>query len=380
MKSIKKKNWILLSLLLTVSLFGLSVNLFSINNELEVENSNNLESSGTLVFSTVYGGFVGVGYSAGENEYITWNFNVTVGPPEMGLYVMNNSEANYFINLALGHRTPGNFTYTELLSLFEMSGSGIYYPPYYEDYWRIYYVHHGTTSMTIVEEIKLEDEHIQLSNPTGDSLWELNCTSEITWTSEGDFENVDIELYHNGSFVNNIITNALNNGSFLWTLPNSFSHYDDLYQVKVINTDNSSTYGISTAYFEIAEPRSISVNYPNSSSSWEAGTTQTISWDTTGLVTHILITILKNNSPVYQYNCLNTGSFNWTVPLTAEPGNDWKIILQDVNKSYISVYTEEFEIYIIDIYPIPGYNEIFIIISFLTLFGLVLLENKKKFK
>lgn len=251
MKSIKKKNWILLSLLLTASLFGLSVNRFSINNELEVENSNNLESSATIIFSILYGSYVGFVYSAGENEYITWNFNVTAGFPEMGLYVMNQSESIFFTSLAFGHRTPGNFSYTELLSLFEMSGSGIYYPPYYEDYWHVYFVHHGTTSMEIHEDTELFDDYIQVINPTGDSLWEPNCTSEITWTSEGDFENVDIELYHDGGFVNNIITNALNNGSFLWTLPNSFSHYDDLYQVKVINTDNSSTYDYSTAYFEI---------------------------------------------------------------------------------------------------------------------------------
>ncbi|MHA1105994.1 MAG: hypothetical protein ACTSPN_09795 [Promethearchaeota archaeon] len=380
MKSIKTNNYVLISLLLAANLIGLSVNLFPINNEIEVENSNNLESSGTIGFNTVYGGFVGVGYSAGENEYITWNFNVTVGPPEMGLWVMNQSEASDFNSLALGHRTPGNFSYTELLSLFEMSGSGIFYPPYYEDYWHIYYVHHGTTAMTIVEEIKLEDDYIQVSNPTVDSLWEPNCTFDITWESEGDFENVDIELYHDGIFVNTIVTNTLNDGSFLWNLPTSFSYYDDLYQVKVINSDNSSTYGNSTAYFEIAEPRSISINSPNSLTSWKAGSTQTISWDTTGLMTHILISVLKSDSLEYQYDSLNTGSFNWTIPSTAESGNDWNIIIQDANKTYISDSTENFKIYRPENPFVPGYNEFFLIISFLTLIVVAFHSYKKKLK
>lgn len=380
MKSIKTNNYMLISLLLVANLIGLSVNLFTINNEIEVENSNNLESSGTLVFLIIYGSSVGYRFDIGENNYITWNFNVTVGFPELGLYVMNQSEAIYFRSLAFGHRTPGNFSYTELLSLFEWTGSGIFYPPYYEVYWYLYYVHHGNVAMEIEEEIKLEGYYIHVLNPTVHSLWEPNCTFEINWESEGDFENVDIELYHDGIFVNTIVSNTLNDGSFLWTLPTSFSYYDDLYHVKVINTDNSSQYDNSMAYFEIAEPRSISINSPNSLTSWEVGSTQTISWDTTGLMTHVLIRVLKNDFLEYQYDSLNTGSFNWTIPSTGESGIDWNIIIQDANKTYISDSTEDFEIYRPEDPFIPGYNEFFLIISFLTLIVVAFHSYKKKLK
>jgi hypothetical protein len=111
----------------------------------------------------------------------------------------------------------------------------------------------------------LNPPQITVASPNGGEPWQAGTEEPITWNStETVGEYVRIELYKDDAFYNNIVTSTENDGVYTWPIPLGLPA-GTTYQVKIIDTANSSTDDYSNGYFYIAaaaipEPDLISVS------------------------------------------------------------------------------------------------------------------------
>jgi hypothetical protein len=139
--------------------------------------------------------------------------------------------------------------------------------------------------------------------------------STITWSNTGDIANVKIEYtMDNGSTWNNIVTSTINDHTYNWTIPNTPSA-----NCRVKITDFAGTASdTSDAVFNIPTPIIIGVISPNGGENWEVGTSNNITWTSTG-GTNVKIEYSTDNGVTWSTitgSTPNTGSYAWTIPST----------------------------------------------------------------
>lgn len=320
------------------------------------DNSKNKEitsiksSGGTITFYdyTPYGSMTADSPIPDPNEqdYLEWSITTIYGPG-LTWYMMNDTEFLDLVALPKQWRTRENFSYTALLSDEEVSASGIFYPQYEDTWWLVTINHWFGFNCSVSYTDNWKDDFITVDEPTSSRSWEVNSSQYINWTWGGDFDYVDIELYHDGNFSRNIATNAQNNGSYLWSIPDNILLFDDLYQVNISNSDFAATWGISDQYFEITQIRSINITSPFISNSWETGTTHSISWTSTGNIANVKIELFKGGTFELEINSStpNDGDFSWIIPSGLDNSTQYQIKITDVADSSIYDYSNDFEIY-----------------------------------
>ncbi|MFX0211750.1 MAG: Ser-Thr-rich GPI-anchored membrane family protein [Candidatus Hodarchaeota archaeon] len=315
--------------------------------------TKNKSSSGTIIFYdyTPYGSV-----SAGspfpdpnEQDYLEWSITTNYGPG-FTWYMMNDTEFANLNAIPKQWRTRGNFSYTSLLSDEEASASGTFYPQYEDTWWLVTINHWFGFNCSASYTDNWQDDFITVDEPTSSSSWEANTSQYIAWTWGGDFNYVDIDLYYDGNFSRNIAINAQNNGSYLWSIPDDISLFDDLYQVNISNSDFAATWGMSDQYFEITQIRSINVTSPSTSDSWETGTPHYISWTTTGTINDVKIELFKSGifELLITSSTPNDGDFPLYIPLGLDNSTQYQIKITDESDSSLYDYSDYFEIYTID--------------------------------
>ncbi|MFX1375114.1 MAG: Ser-Thr-rich GPI-anchored membrane family protein [Promethearchaeota archaeon] len=191
---------------------------------------------------------------------------------------------------------------------------------------------------------------ITLINPRITSQWYVGNTYEITWQSTGNFEYVTLELYDNAEgFIQKIVEDHQNNGSFKWKIPGSLNSRNDYY-IAIYNNENCTPFDTS-AYFEIFNDNSITVLNPTATSVWEKFKTYEIQWSSTGSITHVRILYEYWSGNIVEINSSteNDGSYFWTLPGSLVESNDYHIIIQESGYPNIEDISDAFEI--IDLLP-----------------------------
>ena len=129
-------------------------------------------------------------------------------------------------------------------------------------------------------------------------------------------------------------TGILLNGTFYYY---NGSYY---YTFEFIDTN------VKFSYIEID---SITVTNPNSSCSWETGTSQYIYWISTGNFSNVKIELYK--SGIFEMEITsstpNDGTFYWTVPLGLDNSTQYQIKIINIFNSSIYNFSDFFEIYTI---------------------------------
>ncbi|MBN2155484.1 MAG: BspA family leucine-rich repeat surface protein [Candidatus Lokiarchaeota archaeon] len=218
-----------------------------------------------------------------------------------------------------------------------------------------------------------EPETLTISTPLATSSWETSSTQTITWDSTGVVASVNLELHRNEIYVLSIVQGTVNDGNFAWELP---SELEDsiLYQIKIVDASNETVYDLSE-YFEIFNP-TITVTAPTELSSWETGTSQTITWTSTGTITSMNIELYKNGVLVQTIitETDNDGSYSWTLPANLED-SQYQIKIVDASDETVYDFSDGFEI-LTDQKRIPGYN-IFIVLA--TLASAIIMLFRKSY-
>ena len=93
---------------------------------------------------------------------------------------------------------------------------------------------------------------ITVTSPNGGENWLLDSTHDITWTRSDTSGDVKIELYDNGVFYNTIIASTTDDGTYGWTIPDTYDAGTQ-YTVKIVDVSASSAYDYSDADFTLSE-------------------------------------------------------------------------------------------------------------------------------
>ncbi|MFW9969017.1 MAG: Ser-Thr-rich GPI-anchored membrane family protein [Candidatus Odinarchaeota archaeon] len=303
------------------------------------------QSTTSIDQDTPYGSAMGGGYYSNKQAYLEWSLNTTYGPG-FTWYMMNDTEFWDMGALPYNLRTRENLIYTALLSDEEESASGIFYPQYSDVWWYVSINHYTGYACSVTFNMHWKYDFININEPTSSSGWGINSSQYINWTWGGDFAFVDINLYHNGTYLTNIATNAKNNGSYLWKIPDIITVYDDLYQINISNSEFSKTWDTSDAYFVI-EPKAIKIIAPSSIDSLETGYTHIITWESTGFINNMKIELFKDSLFELEItsSTLNDGLFFWTIPSSLENSTQYQIKITDASDSSVYNYSDFFEIY-----------------------------------
>jgi hypothetical protein len=230
--------------------------------------------------------------------------------------------------------------------------------------WNQYYNYTKLLVNLILYNPEYYNPTINITSPTSSSIEEVSDPLQITWTSTGSTSNIRMELLKDGVGVDMITTNTPNDGVFLWTIspqPNSTQ-----YQVKIFDADWPAVYAISD-FFEIQDPRTITVVSPSSGISWTKGKTYTIKWSTTGTITDVTIDIYASGFLILDISngtTTNNGSFVWTIPYPLDNYTDHIIRISDAIDA--GMYDESGVFKIVGPSSgIPGFD-LFILLTFIV--------------
>ncbi len=199
-------------------------------------------------------------------------------------------------------------------------------------------------------EIEPLPDSLTVIGPTSSTSWQAGSTHTIIWSSTGLISDVIIKLYYLGSYHSTIKASTPNNGSYSWTLSDTYTNYGDFYQIRIEDISNPSTFNVSAPYFEITAPEidSITVTSPSSSTSWQAGTVHEITWTSTGSVSNVNISLyyMGNYYKTIASSTPNDGSYSWSLDASFDNyGDGYQIRIQDVNDpSTFDQTTSYFEI------------------------------------
>jgi hypothetical protein len=219
-----------------------------------------------------------------------------------------------------------------------------------------------------VEWFKLSAPYIQVTSPNGGEQFLGGTTQTITWTSGNYSGTVDILVsYDSGATWTEIVTGTANDGSYDWSLPDLST---TTCRIKIAGSGGATDpYDTSDGDFEIEQATpTITVLSPNGGENWIIGTTQKITWNTTGSIDFVDIyytpddgitrNLIQGSVPA------EIGYFDWYVP-TNLFADSLKIIIEksvldqvysDMSDGYFSVSALA-HLYVHDASGEPGTND-----------------------
>ncbi|MHA1671709.1 MAG: GPI anchored serine-threonine rich family protein [Promethearchaeota archaeon] len=131
--------------------------------------------------------------------------------------------------------------------------------------------------------------------------------------------------------------------------------------------------------------KELSIITPDISSSWECGTSQSISWSSKGAISSIKLELYRNDVFVMEItsSTINNGEYYWVVFSELASSNQYQIKIIDVSDASIFAYSDYFEIEntsTTESPAIPGYNVLFLIAILGSIIALILKKCSKSMK
>ncbi|MBI3951329.1 MAG: M36 family metallopeptidase, partial [Acidobacteria bacterium] len=137
---------------------------------------------------------------------------------------------------------------------------------------------------------------ITVTSPNGGEWWQIGTTQTIIWNSTGISGNVRIRLSRNGGIsFSAIFSSVPNTGSKQWTVTGPATTQA---RIQVVNLSDNSIRDTSDANFTISNnppppSNSVTVTSPNGGENWQIGSSQIISWTTTGSIANVKIELSR---------------------------------------------------------------------------------------
>jgi hypothetical protein len=172
------------------------------------------------------------------------------------------------------------------------------------------------TDSTFTITTGVEIPTIDITAPNGGESLAGGSTYTIRWKSSITFDKVDIEYYNGTKWV--VIENGTeDDGSYPWTVPNISTTKANLWIKGWSSNGNPVDFCDDT--FTITPPLdgSINVTSPNGGEVWAKGSTENITWTTSGSVGNVKIFYSTDNG--FSWNTIvsstaNDGSYAWKLP------------------------------------------------------------------
>ena len=179
---------------------------------------------------------------------------------------------------------------------------------------------------------------VTVTYPNGGEGYAINNGYGIQWQYTGDpGQTVKIELLK-GGVLNTVLTPSTSIGTdgirlLLLGIVSPTQPIGDDYSIRISSTIDSAINDTSDAPFSINPYSGVILKAPNGGETWQQGSTYAINWDhySSWHATTAELYLLKTDQVVLTLNKTvpigsnHQGSYDWTVPQSLVPGNDYKI-------------------------------------------------------
>ncbi|MCK4765211.1 MAG: S8 family serine peptidase, partial [Candidatus Aminicenantes bacterium] len=169
-------------------------------------------------------------------------------------------------------------------------------------------------SDTVFSIVQASDPIIRIVSPDGGERLSTGETFEIKRICSDTVGQLNIEYSTNRGTTWTPIENSIeNDGYFQWTIPNNPSENCLL----KISESDGEPFDVSNAPFMIVSQPSIVVTSPNGKEKWEVGSTQNITWSSTGSVSEVAVEYSINKGFSWANivsATANDGTSTWIVP------------------------------------------------------------------
>ena len=192
-------------------------------------------------------------------------------------------------------------------------------------------------AVTIVEgeitniNATLSNPGIIVTSPNGGESFPTGSRQEINWVSDGTLEDVKIECsFDNGASWTCIIPATNIKSSYYWIVPNTPSN-NCLIRISEANQDVSLS-DVSDAVFSIVSAPYITISSPNSGEKLKVGSTQQITWTSSGIGSNVKIDYSIDGGTTWTpivASTSNDGSYDWTIP--NDPSANCLIRISDID-------------------------------------------------
>lgn len=187
----------------------------------------------------------------------------------------------------------------------------------------------------------LEPMSISITSPNGGEVYQRGETVNITWSAPERIDSVMLAYKTCESCQNWIATGVENTDSYEWTIP-STQQLGSNYKIYVIGYDTGagSVTDISDSSFEIVESSTLTptpsqedlyvkVLSPNGGEVFDAGSTQTITWEASETIDKVSIGYKRCDSCMewIATGVENTGSYDWTIPEDMNASYQYKVYI-----------------------------------------------------
>jgi YD repeat-containing protein len=174
-----------------------------------------------------------------------------------------------------------------------------------------------------------------VSSPYMGCQWQAGTSQAITWSYVGNpGPGVKIELFKGDNLHSTIAASAPvgvnGSGSYSWAIPAGQAGGSD-YRLRVTSTSDSAYTNTESGGFTI-RPTAITILEPNGSQQWQAGATQTISWDYAGNPgAAVKVELLKGGAlhktlaASYPVGNAGRGTYSWAIPAGQAGGTDYRV-------------------------------------------------------
>jgi len=185
------------------------------------------------------------------------------------------------------------------------------------------------------------NETVTVLSPNGGEMFCIGRTATITWTTTGLVGNVSLQYStNNGGSWRTIVASTANDGSHLWTVPNTPSSQC---KVRVQEASDGDPTDTSNAVFSIIDcGATLSLTSPKGGEAWQVGSQHDITWISGDKVSsNVKLLYSTNNGTSWitiTSSTANDGSCPWTIPNT--PSTTCKVKIMDASNS--SIYNISF--------------------------------------
>lgn len=187
---------------------------------------------------------------------------------------------------------------------------------------------------------------IKVTSPNGGETWEIGTSKSITWYSS-QVSDVKIEYTtNNGINWITIVESTPSNGMFQWNpIPNTPSAVS---KVRISEVGTGLPSDVSDSVFTIVPEQALVLTAPNGGENWASGSTQNITWTSSGQSNRNRI--LKDHEPMIRLkkNMNSPAVSNIKIEYSTNGGNSWDLITESAPNNGLYVWSN-----------IPSHNSAF---------------------
>lgn len=199
---------------------------------------------------------------------------------------------------------------------------------------------------------------VVLAPATSGVIWRKGQSYEIRWRGFLG-ANVRIDLYRNGVYARTIVSSTPNDGSHIWTVPETVPSAGG-FSIRVMEASNTTQFANSPGTFFIQSwPKVLA---PNLNRTYRMGAAYDITWSGfTGTTVSIALFVGTDHFTTVTASTPNDGSYRWVIPLTYPSGGGYKVKITSRGTGAVADYDfsdQPFVIYIpelsVDGSPLQG--------------------------